>query len=75
VVVDIKRNLAITSTLTPGANVNSLNAFNYSVGKLSDLSVRFGDTVDPTTITAAAFKVAGGTVTNIRPDLDNRQTG
>jgi hypothetical protein len=72
VVVDIKRNLAITSTLTPGVNVNSLNSFNYSVGKLSDLAVRFGDTVDPTTITAAAFKVAGGTVTNIRPDLDNK---
>ena len=42
------------------------------MGKLNNLSVRFNDVVDTSTITAAAFNVAGGTVTNIRPDADSK---
>jgi hypothetical protein len=68
--VAIKRNLAITSTINVGTNQAS--GYNFAVGKLNNLSVRFNDVVDTSTITAAAFNVAGGTVTNIRPDADSK---
>jgi hypothetical protein len=70
VTVAIKRNLAITSTINVGTNQAS--GYNFAVGKLNNLSVRFNDVVDTSTITAAAFNVAGGTVTNIRPDPDSK---
>ncbi|MFN5329465.1 MAG: beta strand repeat-containing protein, partial [Planctomycetota bacterium] len=70
VTVAIKRNLAITSTINVGTNQAS--GYNFAVGKLNNLSVRFNDVVDTSTITAAAFNVAGGTVTNIRPDADSK---
>ena len=70
VTVAIKRNLAIASTINVGTNQAS--GYNFAVGKLNNLSVRFNDLVDTSTITAAAFNVAGGTVTNIRPDADSK---
>jgi hypothetical protein len=70
VTVAIKRNLAIASTINVGTN--QALGYNFAVGTLNNLSVRFTDVVDTSTITAAAFNVANGTVTNIRPDADNR---
>jgi hypothetical protein len=68
--VAIKRNLAIASTINVGTN--QALGYNFAVGTLNNLSVRFTDVVDPSTITAAAFNAVNGTVTNIRPDADNK---
>jgi hypothetical protein len=70
VTVAIKRNLAIASTINVGTN--QALGYNFAVGTLNNLSVRFTDVVDTSTITAAAFNVANGTVTNIRPDADSK---